>query len=250
MHTQLVEYLLRLSDNALILGQRVSAWTGKAPILEEDLALANVALDLLGEARLWLSLAGNIEGRGRDEDALAMRRDAAEFRNLLLVEQPNGNFADTMLRQFLFDAWHLPLMRELVRSSDARLAEIAARTAKEAAYHLERSREWVIRLGDGTQESHRLAALALERLWPYTGEMFESDPLERTLASEGIAVNSSGLHLPWRAIVLDTLAEATLDLPQETWFQSGGRQGRHSEHLSYLLGEMQFLERRHPGLKW
>ncbi|CAG0957249.1 ring-1,2-phenylacetyl-CoA epoxidase subunit PaaC [Burkholderiales bacterium] len=250
MSTPLFSYLLRHGDNALILAQQLAAWTGKGPILEEDLALANVSLDLLGEARLWLSLAGELEGRGRDEDALAMRRDAAEFRNLLLVEQPNGDFADTMVRQFLFDAWHLPLMRALTRSSDTRIAEIARGTAKEAAYHLERSREWVIRLGDGTEESHQRSAAALNRLWPYTGELFESDAIEAELASEGLATDPAVLRLPWRTTVLDTLAEATLDLPMDAWMQSGGRSGRHGEHLSYLLGEMQYLERLHPGLKW
>ncbi|MBI3147775.1 MAG: phenylacetate-CoA oxygenase subunit PaaC [Betaproteobacteria bacterium] len=246
----LFEYLLRLGDNALVLGQRVSAWTGKGPIIEEDLALANVALDLLGEARSWLSLAGAVEGLGRDEDALAMRRDAPEFRNVLLVEQPNGDYADTMARQFLFDAWHLPLLRVLARSSDARVAEVAHASAPEAAYHLERSREWVIRLGDGTEESHRRMASAIDRLWPYTGELFESDALEQTLARDGVAVDHSELRLPWRATVLETLAEATIDLPADGWHHSGGRRGMHSEHLSYLLSEMQYLEHRHPELKW
>ncbi len=250
MSTPLFSYLLRHGDNALVLAQQLAAWTGKGPILEEDLALANVSLDLLGEARLWLSLAGDIEGLGRDEDALAMRRDAAQFCNLLLVEQPNGDFADTMVRQFLFDAWHLPMMRALARSSDTRVAAIARGTAKEAAYHLERSREWVIRLGDGTEESHQRSAAALVRLWPYTGELFESDAIEALLASEGLATDPAALRLPWRSTVLDTLAEATLKLPEDGWMQSGGRSGRHGEHLSYLLGEMQYLERLHPGLKW
>ncbi len=246
----LFAYLLRLGDNVLILGQRVSAWTGKGPILEEDLALANVALDHLGEARLWLALAGEIEAQGRDENALAMRRDAPEFRNLLLVEQPNGNYADTMARQFLFDAWHLPLMRALARSTDGRVAAIAERSAKEAAYHLERSREWMLRLGDGTELSHRRLATALERLWPYTGELFESDAIEQALARDGVAVDHADLRLAWRATVLDTLAEATLDLPEAGWHQSGGRRGLHSEHLTYLLAEMQYLERLHPGQQW
>ena len=179
-----------------------------------------------------------------------MRRDAPEYRNLLLVEQPNGDYAETMARQFLFDAWHLPLMRALGRSTDSRLAAIAQRTAKEAAYHLERSREWVLRLGDGTELSHRRMATALERLWPYTGELFESDEVELALARDGVAVDHGELRLAWRATVLDTLAEATLDLPEEGWHQSGGRQGLHSEHLTYLLAEMQYLERLHPGLKW
>jgi ring-1,2-phenylacetyl-CoA epoxidase subunit PaaC len=246
----LFQYLLRLGDNALVLGQRVSAWIGKGPALEEDLASANVALDLLGEARLWLTLAGETEGAGRDEDALAMRRDAHEFRNLLLVEQPNGDYAQTLTRQFLFDAWHHPLMLALAASNHPRIAEIAVRSAKEASYHLARSRDWMIRLGDGSDESHRRMQSALATLWPYTGELFEVDDIELELAAAGIAADARTLEPAWQITVRETLAEATLALPGEVFMQRGGRRGIHTEALSYLVGEMQYLRRTYPGCQW
>jgi ring-1,2-phenylacetyl-CoA epoxidase subunit PaaC len=183
------EYLLRLGDNALVLGQRLTEWCGKAPAIEEDIALANTGLDLLGQAGLWLSLAGEVEGAGRDEDALAFRRDAVDFRNVLLVEQPNGDYADTMVRQFLFDAWHHPLLAARARSSDKRIAEIAAKAVKEMAYHLHRSRDLVMRLGDGTEESHRRMQRAVDALWMYTGELFETDPLDEALIAQGVAAD-------------------------------------------------------------
>jgi ring-1,2-phenylacetyl-CoA epoxidase subunit PaaC len=246
----LFEYLLRLGDNALILGHRLSEWCGHSPALEEDLALSNVALDLIGQTQLWLNLAGEIEGKGRDADKLAYLRDARDFRNLLLVEQPNGDFAATMARQFYFDAWHYLLLRELTGSKDARVAEIAAKGLKEATYHLERSQEWVLRLGDGTEESHRRMQAAVDDLWMYTGEMFESDEVDQAMVREGVGPDLSSLHEPWLGLMRSTAEEATLTLPQSGWAQRGGKRGIHSEHLGYILSDLQFLQRAYPNATW
>jgi ring-1,2-phenylacetyl-CoA epoxidase subunit PaaC len=246
----LFEYLLRLGDNALILGHRLSEWCGHSPALEEDLALSNVALDLIGQTQLWLNLAGEIEGKGRDADKLAYLRDARDFRNLLLVEQPNGDFAATMARQFYFDAWHYLLLRELTASKDARVAEIAAKGLKEATYHLERSQEWVLRLGDGTEESHRRMQAAVDDLWMYTGEMFESDEVDQAMVREGVGPDLSSLHEPWLGLMRSTAEEATLTLPQPGWAQRGGKRGIHSEHLGYILSDLQFLQRAYPNATW
>jgi ring-1,2-phenylacetyl-CoA epoxidase subunit PaaC len=246
----LTEFALRLGDNALVLGQGVAAWTGHAPIVEEDLALTNVALDLIGQARLWLALAGETEGLGRDEDRLAYFRDAGEFRNLLLVERPNGNFADTMARQFLFDAWHFFLLRNLSDSRDARIAGIARKAVREVAYHVRRSGDWIVRLGDGTELSRARAQAALDDLWPYTGELFRSDDVERELASRGAACELEALREPWLAHVGNILEEATLTVPEGGWMHAGGRQGRHTEQLGYLLAEMQSVRRAVPGDRW
>jgi len=246
----LFEYLLRLGDNCLILGHRLSEWCGKGPILEEDLALANVALDLIGQTKLWLGLAGEVEGEGRDADKLAYLRDAREFRNILLVEQKNGDFGVTMARQFLFDTWHYLLLRELEKSKDPRVAEIAQKAIKEVAYHLERSRDWVVRLGDGTEESHRRMQKAVDTLWVYTGEMFEMDEVDRALLDSGVGVDLTALRGPWLEHVGATLEEATLEQPKSGWMQRGGKRGFHSEHLGYLLAEMQFLQRAYPGAIW
>ncbi len=254
----LFDYLLRLADSQLILAQRLGAWVGKGPILEEDIAQTNVGLDLLGQARLWLAYAGEVEarfaGKGRTEDELAFLRDGDAYRNLLLVEQPNGNFADTIARQFLFDAWHRLLLGALAQSADERIAAIAAKGAKEVAYHVERSGDWVIRLGDGTEESHAKMQAAVDALWPYTDEMFAPDALERGLIDAGVAADVGALEPPWREHVGDVLTEATLAVPQNVFMQGmpprGGRQGRHTEHLGYLLAEMQFLQRAYPGAQW
>jgi ring-1,2-phenylacetyl-CoA epoxidase subunit PaaC len=246
----LFEYLLRLGDNALILGHRLSEWCGHSPALEEDLALSNVALDLIGQTQLWLNLAGEIEGKGRDADKLAYLRDARDFRNVLLVEQPNGDFAVTMARQFFFDAWHYLLLRELTGSKDARIAEIAAKGLKEVTYHLERSRDWVLRLGDGTEESHRRMQTAIDDLWMYTGELFESDEVDQTMVREGLGPDLTMLHEPWLGLVRATVEEATLTLPQPGWAQRGGRRGIHSEHLGYILADLQFLQRAYPNATW
>jgi ring-1,2-phenylacetyl-CoA epoxidase subunit PaaC len=244
------EYLLRLGDNALVLAQRLSEWCGKGPVLEEDLATTNVALDLIGQARMWLGYAGEIEGQGRDEDRLAFHRDADAFRNVLLVEQPNGHYGDTIARQFYFDAWHLPLLQALAGSADPRIAEIAAKSAKEVAYHLERSTDWVIRLGDGTDESHARMQAAANDLWSFTGELFAADDLDRSMAEAGIGADLVALREPWLARVRDVFAEATLDVPGDAWMQRGGKQGVHTEKLGYLLTEMQFLQRAYPGATW
>ena len=250
----LFDYLLRLGDSPLILAQRLGAWVGKGPILEEDMALANVGLDLLGQARMWLSYAGEvearIEGKGRDEDQLAFLRDGGDFRNLLLAEQPNGNFADTIARQFLFDAWHELALGALTRSRDARIAGIAAKSAKEVAYHVERSGDWVIRLGDGTDESHMKMQAAVDRLWTYTGEMFAADDDELSLIDAGIAADVRSLAAPWRQRVEAVMVEGTLSIPVSAHMQKGGKHGRHTEHLGYMLAEMQFLQRAYPNAQW
>ena len=244
------ETLLRLGDNALVLSQQLGAWCGHGPALEEDLALTNVALDLLGQARMWLSYAGEVEGKGRDEDALAYLRDGGEFRNLLLVELPNGHYGDTVMRQFLFDAWHQHLLAGLSRSSDPRIAEIAQKAAKEVRYHVQRSAGLVIALGDGTQLSHDRMQASLERLWPYTQEWFESDPIDAWCADQALAPAAPTLAGPWRASVEAVLAQATLAMPEVVGHQRGGRQGNHTEHLGHMLTELQFVQRAYPGAQW
>ena len=246
-----VEFLLRLGDDALVLGQRLAEWTGRGPALEEDIALANTALDLVGEARLWLALAGEREGRGRDADALAFRRDPMDFRCLLLAQQPNRDFGHTMMRGFLFDAWHAPRLLALAGSADGRVAEIAAKTAKEAAYHLDRSRGVVVALGDGTAESHRRMQQALDWLWPLAREMFEADAADRAMAERGVAPDPSSLREGWERTVREALAEATLRVPEDGAARSGGRTGRrHTEALGHMLAVMQSLHRAHPGASW
>jgi ring-1,2-phenylacetyl-CoA epoxidase subunit PaaC len=244
------QYLLRLGDNCLVLSQQLAAWCGHGPALEEDLALTNVALDLLGQARLWLSYAGEVEGRGRDEDALAYGRDGSEFRNLLLLEQPNGHYGDTMTRQFLFDAWHQHLLAALSQSTDTRIAEIAQKAAKEVRYHVERSAGLVIALGDGTEQSHTRMQAAVNKLWPYTNEWFESDAVDAQCAAEGLAPAAISLAAPWHASVESVLAQATLVMPGYTGHQRGGKQGLHSEHLGHLLTSLQFVQRTYPGAQW
>ncbi len=245
-----VEMLLRLGDNALVLSQRLSEWCGKGPVLEEDLATTNTALDLIGQARMWFTYAGELEGRGRDEDALAYRRDAHEFRNALLVEQPNGHYGDTIARQFYFDAFHLPLLRALCNCADERVADIAAKSAKEVAYHLERSADWVIRLGDGTDRSHARMQRAVDDLWMYTGELFTPDALDAEMAAAGFAPDLAALRDPWLATVRKVFDEATLTVPADAWMQTGGKQGVHTEKLGFLLAEMQYLQRAYPDARW
>jgi ring-1,2-phenylacetyl-CoA epoxidase subunit PaaC len=242
--------VLRLADSNLVLAQRLGEWVGHAPALEEDLGLANVSLDLLGQARLLLARAGELEGRGRDEDALAYLREEHEFLNLTLVEQPNGDFADTIARQVLFDAWQLGLCESLAASSDAPLAAIAAKGRAEASYHLRYSGGWLERLGDGTAESHERAQRALEKLWPFVNELFADDDVDREVAEARIAPLPSSLEKAWSARVDAVLAAATLARPAPVPFPWFGKQGRHSEHLGYLLAEMQSLHRAHPGATW
>ena len=246
----LVEYLLRLGDTGLVLGHRLSEWCGHGPALEEDMALTNIALDLVGQARLFLTYAGEVEGKGRTEDDLAYLRDAYDYRNLLLVEQPNGDFAHTIARQFLFDAFNVGLMAELTGSRDDRLAAIAAKSLKEVTYHVRHSSEWVIRLGDGTGESRARTEAALDDLWAYTGEMFAMDDVDEAMVATGIGVDLAALKPDWDRRVDGVLAEATLARPADGWMQSGGKRGRHGEHLGHLLAEMQFLQRAYPGATW
>jgi ring-1,2-phenylacetyl-CoA epoxidase subunit PaaC len=254
----LFEYLLRLGDTDVVLAQRLGEWIGHGPVLEEDIALANVGLDLLGQGRMWLSLAGEVEARvkgaGRNEDQLAFLRDGGAFRNLQLVETPNGDFATTMARQFYFDQAHLLLLRALARSTDPRVAEIAAKAVKEVTYHAERSADWVIRLGDGTDESHARMQRAVDALWPYTGEMFMIDAVDDALIDAGIAADARTLREPWLVAVRMVFDEATLVLPRGEWMHGangrGGKQGVHTEHLGHLLAEMQHLQRAYPGAQW
>jgi ring-1,2-phenylacetyl-CoA epoxidase subunit PaaC len=248
--TPLFTYTLRLADNALVLGHRLSEWVGHAPVLEEDLALGNLALDLIGQARAFYTYAGEVEGKGRDEDALAYLRDAGDYRNVLLVEQPNGDFAATMTRQLIYSAFARPFFEQLQACKDATLAAIAAKALKEMTYHLRHSAEWIVRLGDGTEESHRRAQDALDELWPYTGELFEIDRIERALIDVGIAVDVAALRPVFERTMDEILAEATLQRPRDGYMQSGGRSGRHSEHLGYILADLQFLQRAYPGAKW
>ncbi|AZS78401.1 MULTISPECIES: 1,2-phenylacetyl-CoA epoxidase subunit PaaC [Achromobacter] len=254
MDKTLFEYLLRLGDSSLILSQRLGAWTGHGPILEEDLALTNTALDLLGQARMWLTLAGEVEGAGRDEDALAYHRDAHQFHNVLLVERANGNYADTMARQFLFDVWHYFLLQRLEQSADERVAAIAAKSIKEVTYHVRRSSDMVVRLGDGTDESHAKMQAAIDDAWRFTGELFADDAVDQDVAARGIGCELSALRAPWLAHVREVLEEATLTVPDETAANHlayrGGRQGKHTEELGYVLAEMQYLPRAYPGASW
>ena len=244
------EYLLRMADTGLILSQRLGEWCGHGPVLEEDIAVTNVALDLLGQARLWYAYAAEVEGKGRTEDDLAFFRDATEFHNLLLVEQPNGDFGVTMARQFYFDAWHAEMLRALENSADERIRGIAGKARKEAMYHLERSTDWVIRLGDGTEESHRRMQTAADSLWRYTGEMFEMDDLDRQMLAEKIGADLAALRSPWMARVRQVFEEATIQVPEGAWMQTGGKRGQHTEKLGYILAEMQHMQRTYPGCTW
>jgi ring-1,2-phenylacetyl-CoA epoxidase subunit PaaC len=248
--TPLVLYALRRADDALILGHRLSEWCGHAPALEEDMALANIALDLLGQARELYSFAAEIEGKGNDEDKFAYLRDVRQYRNLLLAEQPNGDFARTLARQFFYSAFADLYWRAMMQSRNPTLAAIAAKSEKESAYHLRHSSEWVIRLGDGTDESHRCAQAAIDDFWAFTGEMFESDETERGLIDAGIAIDPGTLKTQWLKTITGVVNEATLALPKSDWMQQGGRHGRHSEHLGHLLSELQSMQRTFPGVTW
>jgi ring-1,2-phenylacetyl-CoA epoxidase subunit PaaC len=248
--TPLVLYALRRADDALILGHRLSEWCGHAPMMEEDMALANMGLDLLGQARELYSYAAKVEAKDNDEDKFAYLRDVRQYRNLLLLEQPNGDFARTMVRQFFYAVFADLYWRAMMNSRDATLAAIAAKSEKESAYHVRHSSEWIIRLGDGTDESHRRAQTAIDDLWAYTGEMFEADDGERGLIDAGIAIDAAALRPRWLETVSNVLREATLVLPKGEWMQQGGRSGRHSEHLGHLLSELQSMQRTFPGVTW
>jgi ring-1,2-phenylacetyl-CoA epoxidase subunit PaaC len=247
----LFEYLLRLGDDRLVLGHRLSEWCGHGPILEEDIALSNMALDLIGHATSLLALAGTVEGEGRDEDALAFFRDGTAYRNALLVEQPNGDFAVTMVRQFLFDAHSVLLWDQLSRAPHPELAAIAAKSLKEDKYHLRHSSEWIVRLGDGTDESHARTQRALDTLWRYTAELFDHDAVNDAVAAQGITVDTAALRALWDGLVNDVLQRAMLTRPaDEAPQRRGGRRGMHSEHLGHMLATMQSVARAHPGASW
>lgn len=246
-----VNYLLRLGDNAMVLSQRLCELCGKGPALEEDMALSNVSLDLLGQTRMWYTYAAELEGAGRDEDKLAYLRDAHDYKNVLLVEQPNGNYAHTLVRQFFFDTWHYFLIGALTKCSDQRIAEIAEKSLKEVTYHLRRSGDLLVRLGDGTDVSHQFTQTAVDELWMYSGEVFNYDAVDEAMVAEGVAPAAAMLREQWLSHVSDILGEATLTMPPaDAWMQKGGKQGRHTEHLGYLLAEMQFLQRAYPGSEW
>jgi ring-1,2-phenylacetyl-CoA epoxidase subunit PaaC len=246
----LFRYVLRLGDLSLVLGQRLGEWVGHAPALEEDLGLANTALDLIGQARLLLAYAGEIEDRGRDEDAIAFLREHGEYLNPTLAEQPNGDFGQTVVRQVLIDAFQLELYERLASSADERLAAVAAKAVKETRYHLRYSGGWLVRLGDGTEESHTRVQSALERLWPYTGELFAEDDVDRAMADRGIAPRLTKVQRGWMSRIDALLAEATLERPHDRPYSWFGKRGHHSEHLGYMLAEMQHLQRTYPGARW
>lgn len=252
-HTQraLFDFLLRLGDDRLILGHRLSEWCGHAPVLEEDIAITNIALDEIGQATAFLHLAGEVEGEQQTEDDLAYFREATHFKNVQLVEQPNGDFASTMTRQFFFDTYNHLLLDQLQKSSHDVLSGIAAKGFKEATYHLRHSTEWILRLGDGTEESHRRCQIAVNELWRFTGELTTFDEVERKLIDEGIIPLLDGVNKKWNETIKSVLSAATLSLPaSETFMVSGSRNGKHSEHLGHLLGEMQILARSFPEAKW
>lgn len=246
----LSEYLLRLGDDRLVLGHRLSEWCGHGPILEEDIALANIALDLIGQATLYLKLAGETEGKGRSEDDLAYFRDAIDYRNVQMVELPNGDYAFTIMRQFLFDVFSYHVLEKLQSSSNTGIAGIAAKGFKEVRYHVRHSSEWVVRMGDGTEESHERAQKALNHLWRFSAEMFQADDVDREMISAVGAPDLAAIKPQWEKVVRDVFARATLTVPDDPPAMTGGRKGRHTEHLGHMLAEMQIVARSHPGAAW
>ena len=246
----LLAYTLRLADNALILSQRMVELVAAEPELEEELANANFALDFIGQARMLYTRAGELEGLGRSEDDLAFTRDEHEFRNLLLLEQPNGHFGDALVRQFLFEAFYVHLLDALTRCSDKGLSEIAARAIKEVKYHFRHNSLWLLRLGDGTELSHERVQQSLDDAWRYTGEMFVADEIDAVVQDQFDGPDLVEIQKLWRRDVENTVREATLQLPEDQWMASGGKQGQHSEHLGFLLAEMQYLQRSFPGATW
>jgi ring-1,2-phenylacetyl-CoA epoxidase subunit PaaC len=250
MDNNLFAYILRIADDSLICGHRLSEWCGHGPILEEDIALTNMALDLIGQATTLLEYAGKVEGEGRDEDQLAFLRYERDYCNSLLVEQPNGDYGMTIIRQFLFDAFRLPLFEMLQHSKDEQLAAIAQKSLKETKYHYRHSAEWVIRLGDGTDESHKRIQSSLDLMWRYSSDLFSSDEVQSAMEEAGIAPKMTDLKAKWQESVHAVLNEATLTIPKNNWEQVGGRIGKHSEHLGYLLAEMQYMQRAYPNMEW
>ena len=246
----LFQYLLRLGDDRLVLGHRLSEWCGHGPILEEDIALANISLDLIGQASLYLKLAGETEGKGRTDDDLAYFRDAVDYRNVHLVELPKGDYAFTIVRQFLFDVFSFHVLEVLENGSHAGVAGIASKGFKEVRYHVRHSSEWVLRMGDGTAESHDRAQKAVNELWRFTGEMFQADAVDRAIHEAGIGPDLDAIKPKWESIVRDVLSRATLTVPDDPPAMSRGRRGLHTEHLSRMLSEMQIVARSHPGAEW
>jgi len=246
----LFETCLRLGDTALVLGQRLAEWSSKAPTVELDIALSNHALDMIGQAQLFLEYAGRVEGKGRDEDALAYHRQDFEFRNAMIAELPKGDFACTMVRQLLFATYASMLYERMTLSSDADLAAIAGKAEKEMAYNARHAGEWVVRLGDGTEESHQRAQDAVKLLWPYVHELFQTDAVDQAMIDTGVLPDAVALKVEWQDEIEAVLTRATLSLPDDDWMPSGGRSGQHTEHLAYLLGEMQVLPRAYPDAKW
>ena len=246
----LFEYCLRLGDNSLVIGHRLSEWCGHGPILEEDIAMINIALDLVGQSRMMLQYAAEVEGKGRTEDDLAYLRDVLHFRNSLLTEQPNGDFAVTMMRQLFITAFNYHLYEALKSSKDETIAAFGEKSLKEVTYHLRHCGEWIVRLGDGTEESHDRAQSALDDLWMFTGDLFETTEGDQLLIKEGIAADLSGIRSKWEATIDEILERAKLEKPVSTYMMTGSRTGKHTEHLGYLLAEMQFLPRAYPGAKW
>lgn len=246
----LLNYLLQLGDNALVLGQRLAEWCGHGPILEQDMAITNISLDLFGQTRNLFQYAAKVEGKGRTEDDLAFLRDAIHFKNVLLVELPNGDFGRTIVKQFLYDAYNFLNYTALLESTDKQLAAIAEKSLKEVTYHLRFSSEWMIRLGDGTEESHQRMQTALNDLWMYTGELFEMTEVEKELLKTGVSVDLEKLKTDWTKKVHEICNEATLKVPEDTWMQKGGKTGVHTENLGFLLADMQYLQRAYPGQEW
>lgn len=245
-----IDYLIRLGDNALILSQRLGEWCGHGPVLEQDMALTNIALDLLGQTRMLYTRASELEGKGRTDDDIAFLRDAHAFRNVLLVEQPNEDWAYTIARQFYFDVYNFYNYQALLNSRDEQLVAIAEKAIKEVTYHLRFSSEWMLRLGDGTETSHKKIQQAVDDLWMFTGELTEPNETDRLVAAAGIGPDLDAIRTQWNAKVHEVLNEATLTQPAGDWMQSGGKDGRHSEHLGYILADMQFLQRTYPGNQW
>ena len=250
MANHLHDFLIHLGDNALILGHRLSELTGHGPVLEQDMAMTNIALDLVGQTRNIFQVAAKLQGDGATEDSIAYTRDATSYKNILLVEQKNGDFARTVLRQFFYDAFNYHAYQRLLKSSNADIAAIADKAIKEITYHLKWSAEWVIRLGDGTEESNRRINEAIEALWPYTGEMFKFADYEIACHEAGIFPDIHSIKAEWDAEIKNVFTEATLAVPEDAWMHDGGKRGVHSEHLGFLLAEMQFLQRAYPGQEW
>lgn len=246
----LFEYVLRMADDSLILGQRLGEWCGHGPILEEDIAITNISLDLIGQAISLYDLAAELEGEGKTHDDLAFLRFENQYKNVLMVEQPNGDFAMTILRQFFFDAFRKPLYEALCKNPNTQLAAIAEKSLKETRYHLKHSSEWVIRMGDGTDESHERAQAAIDHLWRYTAELFYEDGIDEQLQAQLQFPSLKEIQIHWMETVKAVLSEATLAIPTNNWKFEGGRQGRHSEHMGYLLAELQYMQRAYPNMQW